>query len=166
MWPVAVLWKSKAIIWRLFLTGMAVCMCVCVYVGVGAKQQRLNTNEKKKRKKGEKNRKKKQVVVVVAGWCVPYNNLNLFHGIKKKKKKSKPNARILPWPSHRLQQWACVWKLLYNSFSMMRFSSIAGFPYSPPTLSLHLLLCVPALAGFSFNLSPPCPSHTGFLVTL
>lgn len=60
------------------------------------------------------------------GVCsVRYDNLKLFDGINKKT----PNARILPWPSHRLQNWVCVWKLLYNSFSTMRFSSIAGFLY-------------------------------------
>lgn len=98
-----------------------------------------------------------------------HNNLNLFHGIKK----TQPNARILPWLGHRLQQWVCVWKLLYNSFSVMRFSSRRWFslltpphPAPPPSPRRPLPFpslapCVPALAGFSFNFSPPCPSHAG-----
>lgn len=57
--------------------------------------------ERKKRMKDALETREK-----TGGRCyVGYDNLKLFDGINKKKQ---TNARILPWPSHRLQQWVCV----------------------------------------------------------
>ena len=118
---------------------------------VGPKSPRSAIERKKRRKKDSLAGRER----TGGGCCVGYDNLKLFDGITTKK----PNARILPWPSHRLQQWVCVWRLLYNSFSMMRFSFIAWFSLLPPffshTPSQHWQV-------YSFNLRRRCPSHTGF----
>lgn len=56
--------------------------------------------------------------------AVGMDHLKLFDGIKQT---TRPNARVLHWPWCRLRLWVCVWKPLYNSFSLMRFCSLMAF---------------------------------------